>query len=694
MKKIKGIKTQLSKFMAGVMLVSTLMGVQSCANELETPPAEEVVVVESEESEETTSVESAEEASSVEETETTAETTETVNEESSVEETETSSETETTSETEETDEATESTESETAQKSAFDNLLDEVDTAVDTDTKYAELTIVVPKNTVISKNGSVITSYEEIFKISDGELTFSQPTAMEYKNRIESDVTVIIENGSAKVFFEGNEVNGTVVDELENVVSFDGKTLTITNSDKMEDEMPSEEETETEEPSQPEETPADYTVRYFKNSVSDENLLHKEVIAGVAGQEIDIEGIDVNAYKPNDSEALVWKNGVMQEGFATIITEDDTDIIDIVYVSEEVIVAAEADFTVKYYKDSLTEGNFLGEYKQGGNIDEAINYGLIDVNKFQPSSYGNGVIQTVVSAILVTKDDSDIVYVLYTRVEKEIQVVTETIEVPGETIEKIVEVPVEKIVEVPVEVEKIIEVPVEVEKIVEVEKEVEKIIEVPGETVYVEVPGETIVVEKEVPVEVEKIVTVEIPVEVEKIVEKIVEIEKEVPVETIIEKLVEVEKEVEVIKEVPVIVEVPIEKVVTETVLVPVEVEKLVEVTNTVETEKIVEVPGDSEIVYVEVPVETVKEVEKIVEKKVPVYITVETDDDTVTTFEEQPDPEFDEDTSLTFEDGPQTGDTTNIVVLVLIMVLALMGMAVMKRKNKKNVYGCYVTRK
>ncbi|MDE7191209.1 MAG: hypothetical protein K2O35_01875, partial [Clostridia bacterium] len=100
-------------------------------------------------------------------------------------------------------------------------------------------------------------------------------------------------------------------------------------------------------------------------------------------------------------------------------------------------------------------------------------------------------------------------------------------------IEKVVEVPVEKIVEVPVEVEKIVEKEVPVEKIVEKE-------------VKVEVPVEKII-EKEVPVEkvVEKIV--EVPVEVEKIVEK--EVKVEVPVEKIVEKEVRVEVPVEKVVE-------------------------------------------------------------------------------------------------------------------------------------------------
>ena len=84
-------------------------------------------------------------------------------------------------------------------------------------------------------------------------------------------------------------------------------------------------------------------------------------------------------------------------------------------------------------------------------------------------------------------------------------------------VEKIVEVEVEK--EVPVEVEKIVEKEVPVEVVKEVPVEVEK------------------VVEKEVPVEVVK----EVEVEVEKVVEKEIEVVKEVEVEKVVEKIVEVE---------------------------------------------------------------------------------------------------------------------------------------------------------
>ena len=165
---------------------------------------------------------------------------------------------------------------------------------------------------------------------------------------------------------------------------------------------------------------------------------------------------------------------------------------------------------------------------------------------------------------------------IYEKLKNDIDYIGIQKAIPNESkeIEKIVEVPkeVEKIVEK--EVEKIVEVPKEVivEKIVE--KEVEKIVEVPKE----------VIVEKvvEVPKEIEKIV--EVPKEVEKIVEKEVEKIVEVPKEVIVEKIVEVPKEV----------------IVEKIIEVPKEVEKIVE--------KIVEVPKDEK--------NQPKEIEIIVPKK------------------------------------------------------------------------------
>ena len=198
-------------------------------------------------------------------------------------------------------------------------------------------------------------------------------------------------------------------------------------------------------------------------------------------------------------------------------------------------------------------------------------------------------------------------------------IVEKIIEVPKE-VEKIIEKEVEKIIEVPKEivVEKIVEVPKEIiiEKIVEVPKEVEKIVEKEVEKI-VEVPKE-VIVEKivEVPKEIEKIV--------EKEVEKIVEVPKEVIVEKIVEVPKEVEKIVEVPKEVEKIVEVPKEIIVEKIVEVPKEVEKIVEVPKEVIVEKIVEKEVEKNV---EIPKETINETqpkEVIIEKIVEVPKEIE----------------------------------------------------------------------
>ena len=220
----------------------------------------------------------------------------------------------------------------------------------------------------------------------------------------------------------------------------------------------------------------------------------------------------------------------------------------------------------------------------------------------------------------INNEISDDTKVKEVIVEKIIEVPKEVEKIIEKEVEKIIEVPkeivVEKIVEVPKEIiiEKIVEVPKEVEKIVE--KEVEKIVEKEVEKI-VEVPKE-VIVEKivEVPKEIEKIV--------EKEVEKIVEVPKEVIVEKIVEVPKEVEKIVEVPKEVEKIVEVPKEIIVEKIVEVPKEVEKIVEVPKEVIVEKIVEKEVEKNV---EIPKETINETqpkEVIIEKIVEVPKEIE----------------------------------------------------------------------
>uniref|UniRef100_A0A1A9W5C6 Uncharacterized protein n=1 Tax=Glossina brevipalpis TaxID=37001 RepID=A0A1A9W5C6_9MUSC len=212
-------------------------------------------------------------------------------------------------------------------------------------------------------------------------------------------------------------------------------------------------------------------------------------------------------------------------------------------------------------------------------------------------------------------------------------------------VEKVVHVPVEKIVEkivhvpkpYPVEkiVEKVVKVPVEkivhVPKPYPVEKIVEKKVPYPVEKL-VHVPVEKIV-EKKVPYPVEKIVHVPI----EKVVEKIVHVPKPYPVEKIVEKIVHVPVEKIIEKKIPITVEKKVPYPVEKIVHVPIEkiVEKIVHVPQPYPVEKIVNkfipVPKPYAVVKpipypveVKVPYQVEKPVPYTVEKQIPVPYKVE----------------------------------------------------------------------
>lgn len=71
-------------------------------------------------------------------------------------------------------------------------------------------------------------------------------------------------------------------------------------------------------------------------------------------------------------------------------------------------------YTIQYYQDSLN-GKLLGSLKVEGKIDDEIDLSKIDVNKYKPENYDNGVVDTSKSATKIVKGDNDIVYVVYTK---------------------------------------------------------------------------------------------------------------------------------------------------------------------------------------------------------------------------------------------------------------------------------------
>lgn len=225
------------------------------------------------------------------------------------------------------------------------------------------------------------------------------------------------------------------------------------------------------------------------------------------------------------------------------------------------------------------------------------------------------------------------------EVEKIVHVPIEIIKTVEVYIEKVVEVPhySEKIVEVPRIVERIVERVVEIPKIVEVKVIEERIVEVEVPTIVERIVNHTVPQIKEIEVIKEKIITVEkiirevVEIEVirEKIVERIVEVIR--PFDRIVERPVEViryrnaKEVVNQIVTMPEIIEVIIEKP------VPIiqTVEKIVEVPRVIEkiVQVIVEVPIIKEIKVIEEKIvyrDRIKEVEKIINHPVPMIKEVE----------------------------------------------------------------------
>jgi hypothetical protein len=303
------------------------------------------------------------------------------------------------------------------------------------DETMVNLIFAVPSNTVFTKDGKTMSAndLDSELLLSEGVITLSQANSLEYKNRIESDVIVTINNGNVEVSFNGSTVQGTVTDDLGNKVSFDGTTVSVTNSDKMEDILPEEEEDETKN-EVPETSVADYTVVYYKDALVASNWLGQYTVSAISGSDIDYSTIDVDLYKPTD-----YRTGEIQyEVSSTIVTDDDRDIVYVLYVP--------------VIKETIIETEVV-------EIPTEVEK-VVEVEKEVP---------------------------VEVPVEKEV-----VVEVEKEVIK---EVPVEKevLVEVPVETIKEVEVPVYIEKEVPVETTVVVEKEVPVETVN------TVYVEKEVP---------------------------------------------------------------------------------------------------------------------------------------------------------------------------------------------------
>lgn len=104
-------------------------------------------------------------------------------------------------------------------------------------------------------------------------------------------------------------------------------------------------------PSTPGETDAPsnkltYVVKYYRDSVAEDNYLN-EVNGAAVESGTDVESlIDKNAYKPDDTDDLTYEDGVIDDASSTVITEDG-QVINVVYKSKAAETTTEATTTSK-----------------------------------------------------------------------------------------------------------------------------------------------------------------------------------------------------------------------------------------------------------------------------------------------------------------------------------------------------------
>ena len=153
-----------------------------------------------------------------------------------------------------------------------------------------------------------------------------------------------------------------------------------------------------------------YKVKYYKDNIVTGEYLGEEEKEAELGSIIPWEEIEKDLLRPEG-----YKEGeLLEEESARIVVKGDDDIVYIVYKKEESIEEETKDsYYVRYYKDSIDERNILGEYEVEAKLDTEIPWEKIDKNLKRPDKYKAGVLQEEISANIVVKGDSDIVYILY-----------------------------------------------------------------------------------------------------------------------------------------------------------------------------------------------------------------------------------------------------------------------------------------
>ena len=140
----------------------------------------------------------------------------------------------------------------------------------------------------------------------------------------------------------------------------------------------------------------EYTVNYYKDSISDRNFLGEVEGTGSVGDTIPA---DLTLFAPEGYAVPGTRSG------AEKISADGGDVVNVVYSKK-----TNLSYTVNYYKDSIEEGNYLDKVEGTGTFGDAI---PADLTKFAPAGYA--VPGTRSGAENISADGGDVVNVVYSR---------------------------------------------------------------------------------------------------------------------------------------------------------------------------------------------------------------------------------------------------------------------------------------
>ena len=140
----------------------------------------------------------------------------------------------------------------------------------------------------------------------------------------------------------------------------------------------------------------EYTVNYYKDSISDRNFLGEVEGTGSVGDTIPA---DLTLFAPEGYAVPGTRSG------AEKISADGGDVVNVVYSKK-----TNLSYTVNYYKDSIEEGNYLDKVEGTGTFGDAI---PADLTKFAPAGYA--VPGTRSGAEKISADGGDVVNVVYSK---------------------------------------------------------------------------------------------------------------------------------------------------------------------------------------------------------------------------------------------------------------------------------------